>query len=98
MDPRFKLNIFQQSVCQDNSFGYEVRNIRKSSKPETEVSATITLEKRGTSIVKRLNQKLQETLEINSPAQSNDELDIYFAEDIIYELKNVWWEVELLIF
>lgn len=85
MNPRFKLNIFQQSVCQDNSFGYEVRNIRKSSKPETEVSATITLEKRGTSIVKRLHQKLQETLEINSPAQSNDELDIYFSQDIIYE-------------
>ena len=85
MDPRFKLNIFQQSVCQDDSFAYEVTNIRKNSKPETEESVTTTLEKRGTSIVKRLHQKLQETLEINSPAQSNDELDIYFSQDIIYE-------------
>ena len=78
MDPCFKLNIFQQSVCQDDSFAYEVRNIRRNSKPQTEVIATTTLEKRGTSIVKRLHQKLQETLEINSPAQSNDELDILF--------------------
>ena len=85
MDPRSKLNIFQQSVCQDDSFAYEVTNIRKNSKPETEESVTTTLEKRGTSIVKRLHQKLQETLEINSPAQSNDELDIYFSQDIIYE-------------
>jgi hypothetical protein len=62
---------------------------------ETEIVVGEFLEKKSMNVVKKLNQQIQGTKEMNFPKCSLDELDIYLSEDVNYNVKNVleWWKV-----